>query len=1688
MIHLPQRNSLRSIFCGLLAFVDLKGVIPGSQEAITTDLIGTALEQGPAIPTTPPSTNELSNAAQRTYSPHFNDDRFYLQEPSSPAGYHESTCPGDLSNYYSATIVSLPSSPTTVVTPRGSSMHMRHQISMQKLFNPELAQRILNCVPFTPGYQKDEDDFQIHDSIQNQAKIGNQVKDPQKPKDNPVIPSKVPFGPKKTTEIRSSTNCGLEMDPDRFMKVKNFIKTFGVVIPSAVAYNKRPGSNSPHGSKECLSKNPKVGGLEENADRLDETSASSHTECSSVSDILSQEHLRVKTPGDRIWRAKRQKKLNKKMRMSSKATDSKSTPEQPPRGYEIEYPSLTPLSEESNAAQRGQSIHPRQQEIKDEEAAPNHIRQQKQEYLRKSDQQFPLAKSHGLNENIDSPQISQPTVSLTLKQKGDKVKGSPRQRPSQLLGQSKGTGTEPLQPSRSILDQDDPQAKEKTRILMGIVQPISIDSAPQTPIQPATPRKTKQLHASSGWLFQQAKKEVSTKSNEKHERNKIKVVSKDPRDSLTKLIHERVHPLAGKSSSTATQKSLLPQNSVQEPKHHSKTSTNPDRISALNNEGLSNLPKSPLPVFAQIIKSDSGIKTIPLQASQITHSPADSLESVLLKTLTVKEHIQDPINGPEPIRIPNTQAIETLQKQLDQLTSERKEETSQDINNTLKGSSIPAHSPQHPAQLKYHHISTSNLIPTQSIPPMGLSERRPTKISRLMFSLTQRKDNPLNKITPEIKALRDSSLEPQSSSMAPENLKAHANSKLLHSPPSFTTDDPNQTRSCHGIISLESAFGDIIGWKNSESRRSPKNNVKGGVHLGPMLPLRRFFRVENRSTHVQVGFITKDDYDILRSLWRKDSSGYKSAESSIRDEIGTFEGTRRLIALRRQILSHTISREWAAVRELWYGGKTKSRKLSISFEDLYGLSSDPWKVREIPISSTLARSSKEIWEAKPYCVDTWGNAEMDRQINMRSYLAHRTNPFSWWEDYYLNDESKLFGLDITTILKVGDSLQFGAKFLVGRGFGRLSIDSAYALLLEVMTDTNRPLPWIESSERAWLSRLPEGLYEERLRRLSQLISDRKPQMNPLSTEILARKMGTNYLKIVRGAEYRMGEELIWVDKGYPLNELLEEMENRRPTVFNRMPDLPEPRRIPTWEEFKDILTTSAHYFLNFYYRMNLSVSSQVSHHRSQNSISSSIGGHDQPAHSPSSTSNRSIGASVYPTTFSSTFDPLAEDGGKLNDPQKIIEDIQAAMNGISSTSLNPIVQDGRPCSNRTRSGSSTSVIRPISARRPRTAETINKTHKLVDPNSSNSLTVPSGSTDNLSAPTSTPSTSSSLSSVPSTTTRATNHDPANTTIHPVHQSTDHHDHSEDFSEDQGFEEIEFEPSDLEVLNSLGEGAGGEVRKVLHRPSGLYMAKKTIPTSPNPSLHRQILRELAFNREVADGESPSIVKYYGAFLEENNTQIAILMEYCEGGSLEAIYKRIKHRKGRIGEKILGKVAESVLSGLSYLHTRHIIHRDIKPSNILVTRDGLIKICDLGVSGELIGSMAGTFMGTSAYMAPERIRGETYSITSDVWSLGLTLLELAMNRFPLVNMHEDGSATPLQPFELLQTVVTFEMPSMNEEEGIVWTKSLQHFIKTCLDKNPNQRPGPKILLEQHPWITKSRTWTPDVKTWLIKVWDW
>jgi mitogen-activated protein kinase kinase len=169
-----------------------------------------------------------------------------------------------------------------------------------------------------------------------------------------------------------------------------------------------------------------------------------------------------------------------------------------------------------------------------------------------------------------------------------------------------------------------------------------------------------------------------------------------------------------------------------------------------------------------------------------------------------------------------------------------------------------------------------------------------------------------------------------------------------------------------------------------------------------------------------------------------------------------------------------------------------------------------------------------------------------------------------------------------------------------------------------------------------------------------------------------------------------------------------------------------------------------------------------------------------------------------------------------------------------------------------------------------------------------------------------------------------------------------------------------------------------------------------------------------------------------------------MEYCEGGSLDAVYKRIAHLSGRIGEKPLRKIAENVLLGLSYLSHSRIIHRDIKPSNILFSRDGSIKLCDFGVSGETgPEDEAYTPIGTSYYMAPERITGQKYTITSDVWSLGITLLEVAYSHFPFP---KDGTETRLALFDFLAYIVGDEIGLKDEPKlNINWSDDFKSFIQ-------------------------------------------
>ncbi|KYK60689.1 MAP kinase kinase EMK1 [Drechmeria coniospora] len=287
------------------------------------------------------------------------------------------------------------------------------------------------------------------------------------------------------------------------------------------------------------------------------------------------------------------------------------------------------------------------------------------------------------------------------------------------------------------------------------------------------------------------------------------------------------------------------------------------------------------------------------------------------------------------------------------------------------------------------------------------------------------------------------------------------------------------------------------------------------------------------------------------------------------------------------------------------------------------------------------------------------------------------------------------------------------------------------------------------------------------------------------------------------------------------------------------------------------------------------------------------------------------------------------------------------------------------------------------------------------------------------------------------------------------------DHDHDEAEKDGQLEIGIEYKlnlrieDLEILKELGSGNGGTVSKVKHLTTGTVMARKVIHVEAKKEMRKRIVREL----QIMHGcHSDYIVNFYGAFLNSNN-DVIMCMEYMDVGSLD----RVSRVFGPVRVDVLGKIAEATLGGLTYLYTKHhIMHRDIKPSNILVNSRGSIKLCDFGVSGELINSIADTFVGTSTYMAPERIQGEKYTVKSDVWSFGLSIMELAIGKFPFAASEQfsDEECAPAGILDLLQQIVHEPAPQLPKSDA--FPVILDDMIQKCLFKEPEERPTPQELL--------------------------
>uniref|UniRef100_A0A8C7UTJ5 mitogen-activated protein kinase kinase n=1 Tax=Oncorhynchus mykiss TaxID=8022 RepID=A0A8C7UTJ5_ONCMY len=244
--------------------------------------------------------------------------------------------------------------------------------------------------------------------------------------------------------------------------------------------------------------------------------------------------------------------------------------------------------------------------------------------------------------------------------------------------------------------------------------------------------------------------------------------------------------------------------------------------------------------------------------------------------------------------------------------------------------------------------------------------------------------------------------------------------------------------------------------------------------------------------------------------------------------------------------------------------------------------------------------------------------------------------------------------------------------------------------------------------------------------------------------------------------------------------------------------------------------------------------------------------------------------------------------------------------------------------------------------------------------------------------------------------------------------------------------------DLEQIGELGRGAYGVVDKMRHMPSGLIMAVKRIRATVNTQEQKRLLMDLDISMRTVD--CFYTVTFYGALFREGD--VWICMELMDT-SLDKFYKQVIEKGMTIPEDILGKMAVSTVKALEHLHSNlSVIHRDVKPSNILINTQGQVKMCDFGISGYLVDSVAKTMdAGCKPYMAPERINPETnqkgYNVKSDIWSLGITMIELAILRFPY-----DSWGTP---FQQLKQVVEEPSPQLPADQ---FSPELVDFTSLCL----------------------------------------
>ncbi|KAJ3104076.1 Serine/threonine-protein kinase 4 [Phlyctochytrium planicorne] len=274
-------------------------------------------------------------------------------------------------------------------------------------------------------------------------------------------------------------------------------------------------------------------------------------------------------------------------------------------------------------------------------------------------------------------------------------------------------------------------------------------------------------------------------------------------------------------------------------------------------------------------------------------------------------------------------------------------------------------------------------------------------------------------------------------------------------------------------------------------------------------------------------------------------------------------------------------------------------------------------------------------------------------------------------------------------------------------------------------------------------------------------------------------------------------------------------------------------------------------------------------------------------------------------------------------------------------------------------------------------------------------------------------------------------------------------------------------SGVEILEPIGRGTYGSVHKGTLKSNNSAIAIKMISLEEWDM--EGIIRELDILKICSN---PNIVAFKGHGIKDLN--LMLFMEYCDGGSLHSIL----HALGKsLSEEQISCVMFEMALGLSYLHGKGIIHRDIKAGNILLTADGQIKISDFGISAKLRSSNSRTmtFIGTPYWMAPEVLlcdpsitplstSAPSYDYKADIWSIGITAIELAEGKPPYLDVHPNQAVEMILKAERAETIL--KRPDR-------WSREFQQFIWDCLSKDPASRPSCKQLLK-HPFLARASSW--------------